>query len=76
MLNTINRVRGTSDSDWTIEKQHVKKRYAEGIEQMKQHEKYGRMGFAKMLHARGFWPDEPGLYQNRAMLANEVLGLP
>ena len=30
----------------------------------------------KPQYARVFYPDEPGLFQNRAKLANEVLGLP
>ena len=76
MLDSIHRVSGTTDKDWTIEKQDAKERWAEGMEELKQPEKYGRLGFGKMLYARGFYPDEPGLFEKRAKLANEVLGLP
>ena len=76
MLDSIHRVSGTTDKDWTLEKEDAKKRWGDGMQELRQPEKYGRLGFGKLLYARVFYPDEPGLFQNRAKLANEVLGLP
>lgn len=75
MLDSIHRVSGTTDKDWTIDREDAKKRWGDGMQELRQPEK-GRLGFAKLLYSRVFYPDEPGLFQNRAKLANEVLGLP
>ncbi len=76
MLDSIHRVSGTTDKDWTIETEDAKKRWGDGMQELRQPEKNGRLAFAKLLYARVFYPGEPGLFQKRAKLANEVLGLP
>ena len=76
MLDSVHRVSGSTDKDWTIKKQDAKERWGEGMEEMKTPEKYGRLGFAKTLYSRLWYPDEPALFEKRAKLANEMLGLP
>jgi NmrA-like family len=76
ILDSVHRVLGDKDEDWTIEYEDVKQRWADGMSELKQPEKYGRSGFAKLLYARLFYPEEPGFFEKRLTLANEVLGLP
>ena len=76
MLDSVHRVSGTTDEDWTLDKEDAKKRWGDGMQELRQPGKYSRLGFAKLLYSRVFYPGEPGLFQNRAKLANEVLGLP
>lgn len=75
VLDSIHRVTGSTDADWTITKQDVKQRYGEGFAMMKD-PKLGRLGFAQVLYSRGFYPDEPALFEARGTLCNDVLGLP
>lgn len=64
MLDSIHRVQGTTDKDWMIEKEDIKKRWQDGMDEMKD-PKTGRLGFAKTLYARNFFPDEPGMFEKR-----------
>jgi hypothetical protein len=73
MLDSILRVTGDKESDWTITKQDAKERYYQGLEMMKDPQN-GRLGFGQALYARGFYPDEPAVYEHKG-LANNVLGL-
>ena len=73
MLESVLRVTHTSLEDWTVTKESVHARYNAGIEQMK---KGDRMGFAKALYARGFYPDDSGNVEKTRGLQNELLGLP
>lgn len=72
MLDSLHRVLGTSDAEWTITCQDTKKRYADGVEEMKQGI---RTGFAKVLYTRRFFRDGSGLAAPEE-LVNERLGLP
>ncbi|CAG7994535.1 unnamed protein product [Penicillium salamii] len=71
MFQSVKRVTGTTDADWTITHEDTKKRYEEGLAQVKT----GNMaGFSKLLFARGFFPDDASDFSAKAQ--NELLGLP
>ncbi|KAL4926699.1 aromatic alcohol reductase [Aspergillus undulatus] len=70
MFESVKRVTGTSDADWTITHEDTKKRYEDGLAQVK----VGNMaGFSKMLYARSFYPDASSDLSAKAQ--NELLGL-
>lgn len=71
MFESALRVSGTKESDWNIDYEDSKKRWEEGV---KQKEAGERLGFAKALYTRMFYPNGDGNFQ--AKLNNEVLGLP
>ncbi|KAF2623528.1 NAD(P)-binding protein [Macroventuria anomochaeta] len=73
MLDSLNRVLGTSDEDWTITKDPVKTRYEKGLQQLQGGD---RLGFAKAMYARCFFPGEGGDYETGYGLDNGKLGLP
>jgi tryptophan synthase beta chain len=71
MFESVKRVTGTTDADWTITHENTKKRYKDGLAQVK----VGNMAcFSKMLYARAFYPDEPSDLLAKAQ--NDLLGLP
>ncbi|KAL0929996.1 uncharacterized protein CTRU02_214816 [Colletotrichum truncatum] len=71
MFESVKRVTGTSDADWTINHESTKKRYEDGLAQVKT----GNMaGFSKLLYARAFYPEDPSNLAAKAQ--NELLGLP
>lgn len=71
IFESVKRVTGTGDADWTITHEATKKRYADGLALVKS----GNMaGFGKLLYARGFYPDDPSDCSAKAQ--NELLGLP
>ncbi|KAF5234928.1 hypothetical protein FAUST_7359 [Fusarium austroamericanum] len=71
MFESIKRVTGTSDADWTITYESTKKRYEEGMGMVKS----GNMaGFSKLLYARAFFPEDPSNLSAKAQ--NDLLGLP
>lgn len=73
MLDSLNRVLGTTDGEWTITKQPTAERRREGLEEFQR----GQMtGFAKAMYARIFYPSGDGDYESSRDLANGVLGLP
>lgn len=72
MLESVCRVTGTSQSDWTINKQSAKERYEGGLEDM---QKGDRIGFVKMLYTRVFYDDGSGNVESKGTL-NGLLGLP
>jgi hypothetical protein len=73
MLNSVLRVTNTRLEEWKVIKEPVKERYAKGVEQM---QKGDRMGFAKAMYARVFYPDDCGNVEKTRGLQNELLGLP
>ena len=73
MLDSIQRVTGTTSEDWTIEYQNHKERYESGMKMMKEG---NRLGFARLLYTRVFYPNGDGNYEEKRGLANKVLGLP
>ena len=71
IFESVKRVTGTTDADWTLRHEDTKKRYEDGLAQVKG----GNMaGFSKMLYARAFYPDDPNDLSAKAQ--NELLGLP
>ncbi|EAW20385.1 aromatic alcohol reductase [Aspergillus fischeri NRRL 181] len=71
MFESVKRVTGTTDADWTITHEDTKKRYEDGLALVKR----GNMaGFSKLLYARAFYPDEQSEFSAKAQ--NELLGLP
>lgn len=71
MFESVKRVTGTTDADWTITHEETKKRYEDGLAQVK----VGNMaGFSKMLYARVFYPDTLSDFSAKAQ--NELLSLP
>ncbi|KAL4817032.1 hypothetical protein BDW67DRAFT_184108 [Aspergillus spinulosporus] len=71
MFESVKRVTGTTDADWTVTYEETKKRYEDGLAQVK----LGNMaGFSKMLYARAFYPDELSDFSEKAQ--NGLLGLP
>ncbi|CEJ93826.1 hypothetical protein VHEMI09393 [[Torrubiella] hemipterigena] len=76
MLDSLHRVLGDSDADWTIETESTSARYARGQERMKEEGAAIRSGFGLCLYARTFYPNGDGNFEAKHGLANEVLGLP
>lgn len=71
IFESVKRVTGTTDSDWKITHEATKKRYEDGLAQVKR----GNMAdFSKMLYSRAFYPDDPNDLSTKAQ--NELLGLP
>lgn len=71
IFESVKRVTGTSDADWTVTHEATKKRYQDGLELVKG----GNMaGFSKLFYARGFYPDDQSDCSAKAQ--NELLGLP
>ncbi|KUJ17869.1 NAD(P)-binding protein [Mollisia scopiformis] len=73
MLESALRVTGTKKEDWSVTKEPAKERYASGLEEIKEGK---RIGFAKMMYTRVFFPDGCGDFENEKGTLNEVLGLP
>lgn len=74
MFESVKRVTGTTDADWTITHESAEQRWKEGHGAVKQ----GNFGpFTKMLYSRMFFPGTgDGDYQSRRELHNDLLGLP
>lgn len=71
MFQSVKRVTCTTDADWKVSHETTKKRYEDGLAQVKS----GNMaGFSKMLYARSLYPDDVNDYSAKAQ--NELLGLP
>ena len=72
MLDSIHRVTGSTDADWKIDYEPAEKRYKDGWKEMEQG---SRMGFAKLMYARAFYPNGGAEFESTRGLANEALGL-
>lgn len=71
MFESVKRVTGTTDADWTVTHEDSKKRYEDGLAQVKS----GNMaGFSKLLYSRAFYPEDSN--DLSAKVQNELLGLP
>ncbi|PHH88102.1 hypothetical protein CDD83_7972 [Cordyceps sp. RAO-2017] len=73
MLDSVNRVLGTSDADWKIEHEESQARYKRGMEMLKQG---SMLGFGIALYTRTFYPNGDGNFEAKHGLANDALGLP
>ncbi|PKY06804.1 NAD(P)-binding protein [Aspergillus campestris IBT 28561] len=71
MFESVKRVTGTTDADWTVTHEASKKRYEDGLALVRT----GNMaGFGKMLYARMFYPGDSGEFSTKVQ--NGLLGLP
>nr|POE94397.1 hypothetical protein CFP56_16637 [Quercus suber] len=73
MFASALRVTGTTEADWITTNEPSHERYAAGIAAIKQGQ---RIGFAKMMYTRVFYPDGCGDFEHNKGTLNEVLGLP
>lgn len=73
MLDSLNRVLGTTDQDWTITHQPSDQRRQEGLEEL---QKGIMTGFPKAMYSRNFYPNGDGDYESSKGVANRLLGLP
>ncbi|KAL2127569.1 hypothetical protein VTI74DRAFT_10543 [Chaetomium olivicolor] len=73
MFESVKRVTGTTDADWTITHESSKQRWKDGKAEVMRGE---FRAFTKMLYSRMFFPNGDGDYQSRRALHNDVLGLP
>jgi hypothetical protein len=72
MLDSVHRVMGTTDADWEITFEKSDERYAKGLADLKQGQ---RLGFARAMYSRNFYPNGDGDYESRRGLDNEKIGL-
>ncbi|KAA8643825.1 hypothetical protein EYZ11_008911 [Aspergillus tanneri] len=73
ILDSIHRVTGTTDADWTISYESCQKRYQDGLAEM---QNGVNSGFAKALYAVSFSKDAGGDFESTRGLANDAIGLP
>ena len=73
MLESALRVTGTKQDDWTITKEPAQERYSSGVEGIQQGK---RIGFAKMMFTRVFYPDGCGDFERNKGTLNGLLDLP
>ncbi|KAI3573101.1 hypothetical protein IWW34DRAFT_707638 [Fusarium oxysporum f. sp. albedinis] len=69
LLDSVNKLLGQTDKDWTIEYQPAVERFQEGLNELSKGE---GTGFLKALYARTFYPTGEGIYETD----NKALGLP
>ncbi|KAI1371558.1 hypothetical protein F4677DRAFT_464166 [Hypoxylon crocopeplum] len=72
MLDSLNRVLGTTDASWEIKYEASSARYMDGIERM---QKGDTVGFAKAMYSRNFYPNAASDFSAKG-LANDILALP
>lgn len=73
MWESVLRVTGTKESEWTVRYEDVEERYKNG---MKMFQKGERRGLGVLMYARSFFPDGAGDFETNKGLSNELLGLP
>jgi hypothetical protein len=73
MLDSLNRVLGSTDSDWKIEYEPTDVRYKRGLDILKAG---NLLGFGMAMYSRAFYPNGDGNYEAKYGLANKALGLP
>ncbi|KAH8892402.1 NAD(P)-binding protein [Thozetella sp. PMI_491] len=72
ILDSVQRVTGTTDKDWEITYEPAEKRYKEGMEEMNRGDV---QGLAKAMYSRALYKDGTLDYESRKGLDNEKLGL-
>jgi len=73
MLNSLHRVLGTTDEDWTIDFEPSDQRFKRGLEKLKNG---NRLGFPTASYARIFCPNGDGDFESKWGTSNHMLGLP
>lgn len=71
MFESVKRVTSTTDADWKVTHETTKKRYEDGLAQVRA---VNMAGFCKMLYARTLYPDNTSDLSAKAQ--NKLLGLP
>lgn len=72
MLDSVHRVMGTTDAEWTIVKENSKERTEKALADVKLGD---RMAFARALYTRLFYPNGDGDYESSRGLDHAALGL-
>lgn len=72
MLDSVHRVMGTTDGDWTIKYEPCHRRYKDGLGEM---QNGIRTGYAKAMYTRAFFKNGGGDFESRRELANGAIGL-
>ncbi|OTB06154.1 hypothetical protein M426DRAFT_9970 [Hypoxylon sp. CI-4A] len=73
MFESVKRVTGTTDGDWSITYESAEQRWKDGLAALQQ----GNWKvFTKMLYSRMLFPNGDGDFQSRRSLHNDLLGLP
>ena len=72
MLQSALRITGTSGDDWMITKEPSLERYSSGIRETQEGK---RIGFAKMMYSRVFYPDGCRDFEHNKGTLNGLLGL-
>lgn len=73
MLESVLRVTGAKEEDWTIRKEPVEELFAKSAQQIKEGKKEG---FSNFLYSRIFFPDGSGDFEHNKGTLNRILGLP
>ena len=73
MLDSVMRVTGTTLNDWKVTYEPHKARYDSGMAEL---QKGNRLGFARLLYTRVFYPDGSGDFETSKRLHNDILRLP
>ena len=73
MLDSVEKITGTTDQEWEIEYEPSVERYKSGLEELKAG---NRMGFAKAMYTRIFFPNGGGDFESSRGLADSLIGLP
>ncbi len=73
VFESVKRVTGTTDSDWKVTSEPSENRFEDGKKELS---RGARLGFAKLLYCRMFYPTGEGNYESKGLLHNKTLGLP
>ncbi|KAF2204076.1 NAD(P)-binding protein [Delitschia confertaspora ATCC 74209] len=73
MFESVKRVTGTTDADWTITHENSEQRWKDGQADLR---KGNWNSFTKQLYSRMFFNNGDGDYESRRGLDNDALGLP
>lgn len=73
MLESVLRVMGAKEEDWTITKEPVEELFAKSAQQIKEGK---REGFSNFLYSRIFFPDGSGDFEHNKGTLNSILSLP
>ncbi|OJZ82263.1 hypothetical protein ASPFODRAFT_36679 [Aspergillus luchuensis CBS 106.47] len=74
MFESLKKVTGDKDEEWTIEHEKSHDRYVRGQERLQKEN--NKLGYVQMLYTRQFYPNGDGNFGEKHGLANDALGLP
>ncbi|KAF3400920.1 hypothetical protein DPV78_006069 [Talaromyces pinophilus] len=73
MFDSVKRITGTDDADWTITHESTEERYTTSKASILQGDSHA---FVKFLYSRTFYPNGGGDFESTRGLHNDILGLP